>query len=232
MAAELRLELLSTFALRRDGVRLAVPVAVERLLAFVALGGRRVSRARVAGALWPDAAPARSTGCLRTALWRLRRIDGDVLRVTVTDLTLGDGIRVDVLESFDAIRRMRAGYETLDQRAPLPEWLTMDLLPDWPDEWLVGWRGRWRMSRLHVLETLVSHLATAGRFSEAVDTALAAIHDEPLRESAHRSLIAAHLAAGNRAEAVRAYRRLTSLLDLELGIGPSPEIGRLLIDHR
>ncbi|GAA0712596.1 transcriptional regulator [Dactylosporangium roseum] len=228
MGAELRLELLSSFALRRDGVRLPVPVAVERLLAFVALGNRRISRARVAGALWPDAVPSRSTGCLRTALWRLRRVSDGVLDVTGTDLTLEAGIRVDVLESFAAVRRMQAGEPVLDRHSPLPDWLTMDLLPDWPDEWVAGWRGRWRMLRLHVLELLAARLATAGRYSEAVDVALAAIQDEPLRESAHRSLIAAHLAAGNRAAAVRAYYDLTTLLDRELGIAPSPEIGRLL----
>jgi DNA-binding SARP family transcriptional activator len=220
----LTLELLSTFALRRDGVRLPVPVTVERLLAYVALGNRRVSRARVAGALWPDADPARSTGCLRTALWRLRRVSDGVLLVTGTDLTLRDDVRVDVLESFAAIKPLQAGEFT----PTLPGWLTADLLPDWSDEWVVGWRGRWRMLRLHVLDLLAARLETAGRFSEAVDVALAVIQDEPLRESAHRSLISAHLAAGNRAEAVQAYQRLSVLLDSELGIAPSPEISQLL----
>jgi hypothetical protein len=45
----------------------------------------------------------------------------------------------------------------------------------------------------------------------AIDAALAALVSEPLRETAHRALIEAHLAEGNRAEAERdwrAYRRL------------------------
>ncbi|HLL64857.1 MAG TPA: BTAD domain-containing putative transcriptional regulator [Micromonosporaceae bacterium] len=227
-APGLTLDLLSTFALRRDGRRLPVPVAVERLLAYVALGNRRVSRARVAGVLWPDAKPARSTGCLRTALWRLRQISDDVLLVTGTDLALADGVRVDVLESFAAIRRLQASGPALAPQSTPPGWLTADLLPDWSDEWVVGRRERWRMLRLDVLELLASRLATAGRYSEAVDVSLTAIQDEPLRESAHRHLITAHLAAGNRAEAVLAYRRLSDLLDSELGIGPSPETAHLL----
>ena len=45
----------------------------------------------------------------------------------------------------------------------------------------------------------------------------------PLHEAAHRALMAAHDAAGNRAEALRAYQRARRLLAAELGIDPSAE---------
>jgi DNA-binding SARP family transcriptional activator len=44
---------------------------------------------------------------------------------------------------------------------------------------------------------------------------------EPLRESAHRALIGAHLAEGNRVEALRQLARLRHLLREELGVEPS-----------
>jgi DNA-binding SARP family transcriptional activator len=51
---------------------------------------------------------------------------------------------------------------------------------------------------------------------------------EPLRESAHRALIGAHLAEGNPGEALRQYQLFRGLLGRELGIEPSPRIRALL----
>ncbi len=63
-------------------------------------------------------------------------------------------------------------------------------------------------------------------FALAVDAALAAVQTDALCESAHRALIDAHLAAGNRIGALRSYGRLQSVLSRELGIAPSDELRR------
>jgi DNA-binding SARP family transcriptional activator len=57
-----------------------------------------------------------------------------------------------------------------------------------------------------------------------VQAGLAAVAGEPLRESAHRSLIQVHLAAGNPGEAVRQYRVYRRLLADELALEPSAAI--------
>jgi DNA-binding SARP family transcriptional activator len=46
---------------------------------------------------------------------------------------------------------------------------------------------------------------------------------EPYRESAYQLLMRAHAAAGDRADALRAYEQCRRLLLAELGVGPSPE---------
>jgi DNA-binding SARP family transcriptional activator len=51
---------------------------------------------------------------------------------------------------------------------------------------------------------------------------------EPLRESAHRCLIEAHLAQGNVAEAIRRYHAYRDLMLAELRLGPSPQMEKLL----
>jgi DNA-binding SARP family transcriptional activator len=47
---------------------------------------------------------------------------------------------------------------------------------------------------------------------------------EPLRESAHRTLIEAHLAEDNLAEAQRILRAYRALLDRGLGVSPPREL--------
>ena len=50
-----------------------------------------------------------------------------------------------------------------------------------------------------------------------------AIALEPFRETGYRRLMEAHVASGNRAEALRVYERCRRLLADELGTYPSPE---------
>jgi tetratricopeptide (TPR) repeat protein len=53
---------------------------------------------------------------------------------------------------------------------------------------------------------------------------------EPFRESAHLRLMRAHMAAGDRAEALRAYNRCRRLLAEELGVDPSSELRAAYLD--
>ena len=106
--------------------------------------------------------------------------------------------------------------------------LSGDLLPDWYDEWLQHEGEALRQTRLHALEALAGALSAQGRHADAIQAALAAIHLEPLRETAHRTLIEAHLAEGNWSEARRQFQRCRRLLGEELGVEPSGSMRRLL----
>jgi DNA-binding SARP family transcriptional activator len=85
-------------------------------------------------------------------------------------------------------------------------------------------RERVRQRVLHALEALSGKLASIGRFADAVDTAILAVSAEPLRESAQRALIVAHVAEGNLVEAYRCYRSYCDLLHRELGVAPSGDL--------
>jgi DNA-binding SARP family transcriptional activator len=71
-------------------------------------------------------------------------------------------------------------------------------------------------------------LTAARRFQAAVEAGLAAVAGEPLRESAHGALIKAHLAEGNRGEAVRQYCVCRQLLRDHLGLEPSRQMENLV----
>jgi DNA-binding SARP family transcriptional activator len=90
-------------------------------------------------------------------------------------------------------------------------------------EWLGRARGRLRDTRVRALECLAA-VASANR-EHALAAALAreAVDLEPFRETGWQRLMRVLAAAGNRAEAVRAYTRCKALLATELGVAPAPE---------
>ena len=67
-----------------------------------------------------------------------------------------------------------------------------------------------------------------GRYGEAVEAALTAIVAEPLRESAQRALLEAHLAESNLIEARRDFLAYRNLVRRELGVEPSVELAALV----
>ena len=57
---------------------------------------------------------------------------------------------------------------------------------------------------------------------------MAAVHADPLRETARIALIKVHLAEGNLSQAVQHYRRYHALLGEELGLEPLTQLTELL----
>ena len=208
--------------------RQEVPEGSKQLLAFVALRRRRVDRRHTAGTLWPDGDEERAAGNLRSALWRLRRAGIDVLLADKWSLALRPGVLVDVHLMDQWASRLIGGTATAADLAVSPSWAdVLDLLPGCYDDWVLVERERLRQRMLHALEELSRRLAGAGRYADAVEAAIVAIGAEPLRESARRVLIEAHVAEGNLSEARRIWREYRDLVHRELGVGPS---GSLLAD--
>src|SRR3954454_16939041 len=205
--------------------RYEVPEGSKRLLVFLALHRRPVERRRVAGAVWPVGSDERAGGNLRSALWRLRGADIDVLLADKTSLKLRDEVTVD----FDLVSawatRLIDGSVSTQELALSPYWTeALDLLPGWYEDWALLERERLRQRVLHALEALSQRLLLAGRCAEAVDVAFTAVAVDPLRESAQRALRAAHLAEGNRVEVLRCFAAYRALVRRELGVEPGPEL--------
>lgn len=205
-----------------------VPANSQRLLAFLALHNRPLERAYVAGVLWSETSDGRAAASLRSALWRLPRPGCALVNCSGTRLRLFPYVVVDVADAAALAHRLvtQTGDDILPEGVPAA--LQGDVLPEWYDDWVLVQQERFRQVRLHALEALSERLTLAGRTSEGIEAALAAIAAEPLRESAHRALIQAHVAEGNAAEAIRQYHRCEALLSSELGIKPSPLMSRLM----
>lgn len=209
----LDLRLLGDFRLGHGGSTVALTPRAEHLLAFLALRNK-VTRTAVSAQLWPDLDEAQARGCLRSTLWRLPRPAGLPLVAVAGDrLFLTPFVQVDVIRLRGLLDQWLPGDAPPVQITAL----SWDLLPAWYDDWLEIDRERQRQARLHGLERLSAWYLEAEKFGAAIEAALQAIAGDPLRESAHRCLIAAHLAEGNVSEARRQVESYRSLL-VEAGI--------------
>ncbi len=205
-----------------------LPHAVQRLVAHLCLT-THPPRAALAGQLWPDASEGHAHGSLRSALWRLQKAVPGLVHATGDHLELAEGVWVDVHELGHWAERVRNPHVPLEQLEVPAAGLRGELLPGWYDDWVLLERESLRQVRLHALERVASRLATAGRYGDALEAAYAAVRAEPLRESAHRTVVCVHLAEGNVAEALRAYERFRALLLEELGVAPSNHMQRLVV---
>lgn len=213
----------------QNGCRADVPEGSKRLLAFLALRKRRVERCHTAGTLWPHGDDRRASGNLRSALWRLRGAGIDVLIADKRSIGLRPGVAVDIDEVADWATRLiaqRALPADLSLNRPLTE--ALDLLPGCYDDWAILERERMRQRMLHALEALSRAMTACGRYGEAVEAAMMAIGVEPLRESAQRVLVLAHLAESNFIEARRDFLSYRNLVRRELGVEPSRELAALV----
>jgi DNA-binding SARP family transcriptional activator len=227
LSSQLDLALLRAFELRRGGERVRLPLSTQRLVALLALRNRPLHRVYVAGTLWLDASEERAGSNLRTAVWRVRRLDRNLVETTPTHIGLGSQVKVDVHETLEQAQRL-LGPDADCGNADLVTDLSADLLPDWYDDWVLLEQERFRQLRLHALEALCERLTAARRFGAAVEAGVAAVAAEPLRESAQRVLMSAYIAEGNACEAIRQYCAYRHTLGKELGLEPSQLVRDLL----
>jgi DNA-binding SARP family transcriptional activator len=209
--------------------RLEIPEGSKRLLAFVALHHRRIERRYAAGALWPNGDDVRAAGNLRSALWRLNLAGIRVLSADNHGLAICNDVSVDVDIITAWANRLIRGSASRDDLIIMPWGIdAFDLLPGWYDDWVLIEREHIRQRVLHALEALSHKLIQLRRGAEAVEAAMIAVSAEPLRESAQRVLIEAHLAEGNWVEGRRSFEVYRDLLARELGTTPGPELAALI----
>lgn len=212
-----------------DGVHTDVPDSCVRLIVWLALRRTRVDRSLAAGTLWPCVDDRRAAGNLRSALWRLRGTGPDVVDADKTTLALHADVDVDVHVAADWAQRIIGGTSRGGDLRIVP-WFTdaTDLLPGWDDDWAILERERLRHRTLHAFEQLSRLLCDAGRHAEGVGAARTVVAADPLRESAQRALVDAHLAAGDVTESRRVLNEYTTLHRRVFGVDPSPRLGKAM----
>jgi len=230
---DVQLALLGSFSLCIDTQAVRLPMSAQRLVSFLALHDGSLLRQHVAGSLWGETTERHAAGSLRSALWRLGHPIRPLVEVADAHLRLSPTVAVDLRASEALAHRILDPSHELNDSDLDEALLSEDLLPDWSEDWVLVKREYHAQLRMRALEALCRRLSEMGRPGHAVQAGLLAVSGEPLRESSRRTLIAAHLAEGNVAAALRQYDSFRALLRDELDLEPSSTMQALVEDlHR
>lgn len=226
-SGEIRVDVLNGFVATRRGRAISLDRSGRRLLSYLALQDRPLHRDQLAAALWPDETRERARSHLRATIWRIRSSGVSLITVTTTHVAIPDAVDVDVRQVTETCHRILAG-EPCEQRLVDILLRSGDPLPDLDEEWAAFVRARVQQLRLHALERLCEDATEHGDFGHAIEACLAAVSEDPLRESAHRALIRLYLAEGNRNQALLQFEKYRTLMKVELALPPAREIRELL----
>lgn len=153
-------------------------------------------------------------------------------------LRLPAGAWLDVDAAYDAIHRAETALGNSDTSAACGWALgaraisSRQLLAGEEGDWIEGIRRRLTDVKLRSLECLAEIWIARDDPNLAARDAAEAISIDPYRESAHRLLIRAHLAAGDRGAAARALDSCRRMFAEELGIAPTEATVGLLAAAR
>jgi DNA-binding SARP family transcriptional activator/streptogramin lyase len=144
-------------------------------------------------------------------------------------LDLPEGAWVDVLAAASGVRKAESLLEedapqpAIDEAALAESIVQQPFLPGDDGPWVQAKRRELEEVRARALTVLAEASLRVDKPANAVHWAGLAVEAEQFRESGYRLLMMAHIAAGNRAEALRVYERCRQFLADELGAYPSPE---------
>jgi len=207
------------------------------LLTYLAIHGRHpVPTDRLASVLWGTRPPPTWPALLKTVASRTRTslqraglpsegvIDG---RSGAYQFRPPDDIWIDVEVAARSVDRAEAALRQRDLRETWAEATVATAVARRPflaqedADWIDDVRDALRETRLRALDALVEVWLTRGHHGLALSLASESVGIAPFRESSWRRQMRAHAAAGDRAEALRAYQRCVRLLEAELGVGPT-----------
>jgi DNA-binding SARP family transcriptional activator/pimeloyl-ACP methyl ester carboxylesterase len=220
---EFRLLGFPEFRLNGRRVELALRKAAA-LLIYLAEAGGPVAREVAATLLWPETGEEAARARLRRTLHKVHVAFGsEVIAATGASLSLHSALSVEV---DSQVFEQACNFGPLDEAGDIytGDFLAGFSLPDCPEfeEWAFFRREALRSRLVQALERLIEAKIAGGEPRPAVVHATRLVGLDPLSESAHRHLIRAHLAAGDRAAAERQIEFCARLLREELGITPDP----------
>jgi len=246
IVSSLSLALLGTPVIQHAGRLVVFPTRKAlALLAYLAVEGGAHSREKIAALLWPESAAGQARTTLRSTLALLRTALGESTAhlVATRDSLAFDQTSAYTLDVHDLRAAARATREIaqpdqIDARirtlhvaasAWRGDFLDGFSLGDAPefDDWATLQRESLHRAAALVCDTLSQLRIDRGELAQALEIADPWVTRDRLSETAHRRVIQAHAAAGDRSAALQAYESCRTVLANELGIEPEPATAAL-----
>lgn len=207
------------------------------LLLLLITPGHALPTERVLDALWPELGTEQGRNALYKSLHALRRVLEPDLehgrkssyiesRGGMTGLVSTVDVWVDAHESYAGLKHAATSDES-ERRDPLRRAIAAyggELLPTDPyDDWPVAQREALRRAWEDAVLDLAALDLDSGEPQASVASLESLLAVDPAQESAHRALMRAYAATGQRDRALRQYSRCRAAIAEELGIGPDHE---------
>ena len=236
--ALLQLVLLGGFQARSPtGAAIAIPVKkAKALLAYLALHpGQLHPRDKLAALLWEDSGEGQARHSLRQTLVCLRKaFPRSMPVITADDDALTIPPRAVEVDALDFERLLETGTpEALDQAVALYQGELLEGFNPGSsgfEDWLMERRGRLRERAIAAVETLLARQLADRPGESVIGLALRLVSWDPLRESAHRTLMTLYARLGRHGAALKQYQTCRAVLHRELGVGPEPQTEALYRD--
>lgn len=243
----LTLSLLGAPAVEQAGQQIRFPTRKAlALLVYLCVEEGMHTREKLSTLFWPDSDAKKGRGSLRLTLSYLRDALSSGAATASNKFPLlneQDFLGFDFASNWEMdLQRLQTAAEAARinrgalkpvERALLEdaamrcrgEFLEGFTLADAPafDEWASFQRELWHHRASLVFERLSQAQSESGELVDTVETAKRWVAHDPLNESAHRRLMQAYLALGNRTAALEAFATCRALLSRELNAEPSLE---------
>jgi DNA-binding SARP family transcriptional activator len=234
----LTIDVLGPLMIRADGhAARKLPRKASALVVFLMVSGQPVPRARLADLLWPYQGSEQARHSLRNCLLELRKVTNAHCRSFNSDFancSIGEDVAGDI-HRFIPLARSPAGspHEFTDLRAACElyrgEFLDGFQIASEPwNEWADSAREDLKNLATGALLRLSQLSSAAGQHDEAIGAARRLIHLDPLIERFHQQLMRALAAGGRGSEAAQQYKRLATMLRVELAVCPDIDSQHLL----
>lgn len=217
----LRFYFLGVPRIERDDQPVELPAKAIALLAYLAGAPGPVPRDRILGLLWSESAEDAARKNLRNTLWTIGRSLGEgVVRTEGDLLTLDEAVWVDSRGWPPADASPDIALDLY--RGPFLDGLTINEAPEY-ELWLTMEREWLAQGFLRATGAAIKLNQARGAWRDVLTVARSGLAQDSLHEPFYRALMEAHARLGERAEALRQYEILRSLLQRELGVDPLPE---------
>lgn len=213
------------------------------LVYLVAQRHRPVPVDELATALWGEDLPRSWEPSLRVVISKLRTVlsqagypgpaittDGGCSQLRVVDAWVDTEVAINALDRAEGAWRHGDTAATWSDAVVAAGILGRPLLPGEDLPWVDALRGRLHDAHIRATDLLVQVHLERAEHPLAIAVARDLVAREPFREASYRHLMRAHLAAGDRAAAVRVHQDLRGLLAEELGVDPAEETTALYLD--
>ena len=226
------------FSITRKRQRLAIGnsrLVAELCQYLLAHVGALIPREVLIELLWPDIDPARGVHRLHAIISDLRRVldaPGAARSVVLLEregYAVAPGVLTTDVELFDdryehgqaLLARNDQDAAAVALRAAARLYRGQYLTEQPYAEWAQHLRAHYDERQIRVLALLCDHSVRRGDLASMQDFAEAILEIDGFGERAHRQLMRAHYALGQRGAAIRQYRICAKQLKDELGVEPS-----------